>query len=110
MSLLATTQSIDMLQRRILAALLQMAFNIRQGTANEQALYNAIFGNKTKFTLQEVIYLTYFFSFGANDLRDNPEPTDAQITESVNAIKQELINRQNDTARTVTGLGGYVAV
>ena len=110
MSLLSTTQTIDRLQRSIRGALLQAAFDIRQGTADEQLLYNAIFSNLTKFTFEEVCYLTFFFSTAPNDLRDNPDATDAQITASVNGILGELITRQNDVGRTVTGLAGYFSV
>lgn len=110
MSLLSTTQTIDILQRRIRGALVQMAFDIRQGTADEQLLYNAIFSDTTKFTLEEVCYLTFFYSVAPNDLRDNPDATDVQITTSVNGIKAELITRQKDVGRTVTGLIGYFSI
>lgn len=110
MSLLSTAQTIDRLQRRIRSAVIQMAFDIRQGTSDETALYNAIFSDATKFTLQEVCYLTLFFSTGDNDLRDNPDATDAQINASVSGIKSELISRQNDVGRSVTGLGAYFTI
>ena len=104
-------RAIDGLQRRMLQALYQMAFNIRQGNADDQALYQAIFSNQTRFSLLEALLLAYFFSFQPNDLRElGADATDAQLQVCVDGIKNELIARQNDTARPVVGLASYASL
>ena len=88
-------------------ALQKMAFDIRQGTADQQLLYNAIFSNLTRFNLAEAVLLAWHFSFGENNLsllQDNA--TDAQIQICVNAIQANLISIQKDTARPLIGLDG----
>jgi len=86
-------------------ALQRMAFDIRSGTADEQILYNAIFGNFTKFGVDEAVLLSYHFSFGENALATlKDKATDANIQVCVNGIKANLIAIQKDASRAVVGL------
>ena len=111
MSYLDQYRTIDAIQRRTLQALYKMAFDIRQGTANEQALYQAIFSDRTRFSLLEALLLAYFFSVPPNDLRVlGSDVTDAQLQVCVDGIKAELITRQNDTGRPIIGLGGFASI
>lgn len=110
MALLDQNATIDGIQRRVRHALYQMAFDIRAGTADEQMLYAAIFSGNTRFTVGEACLLAYFFSVDPNDLRVlGAACTDEQLQTCVDAIKQELIDRQNDTTRPVVGLS-YVGL
>lgn len=92
------------LRNPVKRALQIMAFNIRSGTTDEQALYSAIFSNTTKFGLDEAVLLAYHFSWGVNDLRVlGAAATDTQIQTCVDAIKAELISLENSRA-TIVGL------
>jgi hypothetical protein len=92
------------LEPRVKRALQRMAFAIRAGTAEQQALYDAIFANQTVFTAAEATLLAFHFSYGDNDLRVlGAGASDAQIQTCVDAIVSELMTRQ--AARTlITGL------
>lgn len=93
------------LQRQVKRALQKMAFSIREGTADQQLLYSAIFSNQTRFGLEEATLLAYHFSWGANDLSVlRYEATDANIQICVDAIQAQLITMQKDSARSVVGL------
>lgn len=93
------------LQRQTKRALQKMAFNIREGTADQQVLYAALFSNQTRFGLEEATLLAYHFSWGANDLSVlRYEATDANIQTCVDAIQAQLIAIQKDTARSIVGL------
>ena len=97
---------ISILQRQVKRALQKMAFDVRAGTSDEQALFDAVFSNRTKFGLEEATLLAVAFSWGANDLNVLREAaTDAQVQTCINAIKAELIARQNTESRPVVGLG-----
>jgi hypothetical protein len=97
-------------QRRFMKALHQMAFDIRQGNADDQILYNAIFSDQTRFGLKEAALFAYYFSVAPNDLRVlGMGATDAQIQVCVNGIKSTLITRQKDTTRPIVGLS-YFAI
>lgn len=89
---------------RVKRALQRMAFDIRDGTAEQQALYDAIFANQTTFTAAEATLLAFHFSWGANDLRVlGTAASDTQVQTCVNAIAAELMRRQAGRA-LVTGL------
>lgn len=107
-TLTAYEQDLDLiaaLQRQVKRALQKMAFNIREGTADQQLLYTAIFSNQTRFCLEEATLLAYHFSWGANDLSVlRYEATDANIQTCVDAIQGQLIAIQKDTARSIVGL------
>ena len=93
------------LQRQTKRALQKMAFNVREGMADQQVLYAAIFSNQTRFGLEEATLLAYHFSWGANDLSVlRYEATDANIQICVDAIQAQLIAIQKDTARSIVGL------
>lgn len=92
------------LEPRVKRALQRMAFNIRAGTEEQQALYDAIFANQTTFTAAEATLLAFHFSWGDNDLKVlGAAASDAQVQTCVDAIASELMTRQ--AARTlITGL------
>lgn len=97
------------LQRQVKRALQKMAFNVREGTADQQLLYSAIFANLTRFGINEATLLAYHYSWGANDLsvlRDNA--TDAQVQTCVDAIQAQLIAIQKDTTRSIVGLNNAI--
>jgi hypothetical protein len=97
---IAISQLVPVVRR----ALFIMGFELRAGTADQIALYNAIFSNTTKFTAHEATQLAWFFSWGDNDLRVlGATATDAQVQLCVNAIQDELITRQAQRI-SVTGL------
>jgi hypothetical protein len=95
---------LSQLEPRVKRALQRMAFDIRSGTADQQALYDAIFSNQTCFTAAEATLLAFHFSWGDNDLKVlGAAASDAQVQACVDGIAPELISRQN--ARTlITGL------
>jgi hypothetical protein len=104
MNYIEQSTAINQLVPVVRRALFIMAFELRAGTADGIALYNAIFSNTTKFTAYEAAQLAWFFSFGDNDLRTlGATATDAQIQICVNSIQTELIARQLDRS-SVTGL------
>lgn len=93
------------LQRQVKRALQKMAFNIREGTSDQQLLYAAIFSNQTRFGLEEATLLAYHYSWGANDLSVlQYAATDANIQTCVDAIQAQLIAVQKDSARSFVGL------
>lgn len=104
----AYEQDLDLivaLQRQVKRALQKMAFNLREGTADQKLLYAAIFSNQTRFGLEEATLLSYHFSWAANDLsvlRENA--TDAHIQTCVDSIQSQLITIQKDSARNIVGL------
>jgi len=104
MNYIEQTTAINQLVPVVRRALFIMAFELRAGTADQIALYNAIFSNTTKFTAHEATQLAWFFSWGDNDLRVlGATATDAQVQTCVNAIQNDLITRQAERT-TVTGL------
>jgi len=107
-SLTAYEQDLELiaaLQRQVKRALQKMAFDIRGGTSDQHLLFAAIFSNQTRFGLEEATLLAYHFSWGANDLSVlRYEATDANIQICVDAIQDQLIAIQKDTASPVVGL------
>ena len=98
-------QLISVLSRQVKRALQKMAFDVREGTDDEKALFDAVFSNRTKFGIEEATLLAVGFSWGDNDLNVlREDATDAQVQTCVNAIKVELIARQNTESRPVVGL------
>lgn len=93
------------LQQQVKRALQKMAFDIREGTADEQLLFDAIFSNQTRFGLEEATLLAFSFSSQLQNTRD--EATDNHVQTATNAIKDLLIDRQKNTTRPVIGLGVY---
>ncbi len=88
------------LRWRVKRALQRACFNVREGTADQKLLYDAVFSNRTHFGLEEVCLLAWHFSWGDNDLSVlGNAATDAQVQICVDAILPELITRQK--ARTV---------
>lgn len=102
---------ISALQRQIKRALQLMAWDIRNGTSDERLLSKAIFGNLTKFGLEEAALYAFHNSMvsstqGVVNLSIRQyEATDAQIKRCIEDIKNTLIALQNDANRTVVGLG-----
>lgn len=96
--------ALNLLEPRVRRALQRTAFDSRQGTTDQQHLYDAIFSNQTKFTAAEATLLAWHFSWGDNDLHAlGNDATDAQVQVCTDAIQDELIARQN--SRTlITGL------
>ena len=85
---------------KVKRALQRACFNVREGTADQKLLYDAVFSNRTHFGLEEVCLLAWHFSWGDNDLSVlGNAATDAQVQICVDAILPELITRQK--ARTV---------
>ena len=104
MNYLEQSKAINQLVPVVRRALFIMGFELRAGTADQIALYNAIFSNTTKFTAYEATQLAWFFSWGDNDLRTlGVTATDAQVQICINAIQSELITRQAERS-AVTGL------
>ena len=96
--------AINKLIPRVKRALERMAFAIRSGTLDQQALFDAIFSNTTKFTAREATLLAWEFSYGDNDMHVlGSNILDAGLQICVDGIQAELITREN--ARTkITGL------
>lgn len=90
------------LRRQVKRSLQKMAFDVREGTADEQLLFDAIFSNQTKFSLDEATLLAYSFSAPLRNSGD--ESTDNQVQNAVNGIKDLLIARQKTSTRPVMGL------
>lgn len=104
MTYLEELRDLEQLVSRVKRAIQRMAFDLRAGTADQQALYDAVFSNRTKFTAVEATLLAWHFSWGDNDLRVlGAAATDAQLQICVNAIQDELISRQT-TRQGITGL------
>jgi hypothetical protein len=104
MTYVEQSTAINQLVPVVRRALFIMSFDLRAGTADQIALYNAIFSNTTKFTAYEATQLAWFFSWGDNDLRAlGANASDAQVQICVNAIQSELITRQAERS-AVTGL------
>lgn len=96
---------ISALQRQVKRSLQKMAFNIREGTSDQQLLYEAIFSNQTRFGLEEATLLAYHFSWGENDLSAlGYNATDSNIQTCIDSIQSQLIAIQKDSARTIVGL------
>lgn len=92
------------LEPKVKRALQKAAFNIREGTADQQLLYDAVFSNTTKFTAYEATLLAWHYSWGDNDLSIlGSTASDAQIQVCVDAILGNLITIQT-TRTTITGL------
>jgi hypothetical protein len=93
------------LRFQVKRALQKACFNVREGTADQKLLYDAVFSNQTHFGLDEACLLAWHFSWGPNNLSVlGISATDAQVQICVDAILSELITRQK--ARTVViGLG-----
>jgi hypothetical protein len=95
---------LNQLAPRVKRALQRMVFDIKNGTTDQQMLYDAVFSNQTKFTTNEATLLAFHYSFGENDLRVlGAAATDAQIQTCVNGLQIELIAKQN-TRTIITGL------
>jgi len=104
MTYVEETAAINQLVPVVRRALFIMSFELRAGTEEQIALYDAIFSNTTKFTAAEATQLAWFFSWGDNDLRVlGATATDAQVQICVNAIQAELIARQA-TRFVISGL------
>lgn len=104
MNYIEQSAAVNQLVPVVRRALYVMGFELRAGTADQIALYNAIFSNTTKFTAYEATQLAWFFSWGDNDLRVlGATATDAQVQTCVNAIQSDLITRQTERS-AVTGL------
>jgi hypothetical protein len=94
------------LRLQVKRALQKMAFDIRQGTADQQALFNAVFSNQTRFSLNEATLLALHCSEGLMvDLTVLRElATDEQVQITVANIQALLIGIQKDTNRSLTNL------
>ena len=96
---------LNALRRQFKRAFQKLAFDIRDGTADQKLLYAAIFSNQTRFGLDEATLLAYSFSWGTNDLSvARYDATDAQVQTCANSIQSSLITIQKDTARPIVGL------
>jgi len=96
--------ALEELEPRVKRALQRACFNVREGTSDQQTLYDAVFSDQTTFTAAEATLLAYHFSWGDNDLSVlGVEATDAQVQTCVDAILTELITRQN-TRTLILGL------
>lgn len=88
------------LKWKVKRALQRACFNVREGTADQQLLYDAVFSNQTHFGVEEATLLAWHFSWGANDLSVlGSTASDEQVQTCVDAVLPELITRQK--ARTV---------
>lgn len=90
------------LRRQVKRALQKMAFDLREGTADEQLLFDAVFSDQTKFSLNEATLLAFSFSTQLQNKLD--EATDNQVQTATNALKDLLIARQKTVGRPVMGL------
>lgn len=96
--------ALEQLVPRVKRAIQRMAFELRAGTEDQVALYQAIFSNRTTFSAYEATLLAWHYSWGDNDLRVlGMVATDAQLQICVNAVQDDLIARQRDRT-AITGL------
>ena len=94
--------SITRLLPRVKRSLERMAFAIRSGTTDQQALFDAIFSNQTKFSTREATLLAWEFSYGDNNMHVlGSNILDAGLQICVDAIQSELISRQNSRTLVV---------
>lgn len=98
------------LTRQVKRSLQILSWGMRDGTVSEKAFYNAVFSNKTRFSLDYVTLLTFHNSMvsvtpGVRNLNvARYDATDDNVRRAVNDVMTTLLAVQSDTSNPVVGL------